>query len=105
MAANDANLPLPLSPRPWWQLFIGKGHETEISVVCNALLALQDENIVSDAFNFFLPSLLSTTKQVNVHQSDDKIRSDISQCSTNISFNDPGSYIWNLMDLEESSNK
>jgi hypothetical protein len=100
LAANEADLQLPMSPRPWWQLFIGSGHEVDISIVCNALLALQNESYVYDAFHFFIPSLLPIPK---ADAESGNLKSDVTDCITKMSFNDPGSYLWNLIDLEESS--
>jgi hypothetical protein len=101
LAAKEADLPLPMTPRPWWQLFIGSGHEIEISIVCNALLALQNESFVDDSFHFFIPSFLSTPKADAVSQN--LYSDDVTECTTEMSFNDPGSYLWNLINLEESS--
>lgn len=88
-----------MTPRPWWQLFVGSGHEIEISIVCNALLALQNESFVRDSFHFFLPSLLSP----NAAAANQNRNSDVTECTTEMSFNDPGSYLWNLINIEESS--
>ena len=87
MAAKDANLSLPMKPRPWWQVFVGHTHEKDLSTICNALVALQDERISGDAFRTFLPSLLSEQSHNNANDN---------------GFNDPGSFLWNLMDLEET---
>jgi len=40
LACHQKNIDLPLTPRPWWQVFIGVERCTDLSNVCNALLAL-----------------------------------------------------------------
>jgi len=69
---------LPCNPRPWWYIFIGPNHDEDLSIVCNALLALEDLNCVTgfyDAMKKYVVSLVDGG-----------------------SFNDPGSYIWNALD-------
>jgi len=69
---------LPMEPRPWWYVFIGLGHDQDLSNVCNALLALRDEHCIpgyTDAMKKYVISLVEGG-----------------------SFNDPGSYSWNAID-------
>ena len=89
------SLSLPMKVRPWWQVFIGEGCEAELSIICNALLALQDESVIGDAFGIFLPSLLPSApaESVPYNSEDDGYTG---------SFNDPGSFLWSLMDMEET---
>ena len=52
---------LPMEPRPWWHVFIGPGCDQDLSNVCNALLALCDENCVvgyKDSMRKYIVSLI-----------------------------------------------
>lgn len=77
MACADCDRPLPLSPRPWWEVFIGPSTEKDLSKVCNSILAVGDESILDHrrAKYAFVPSLLKEP-----------------------SFNDPESYLWSVAD-------
>jgi len=78
LACVNQNIHLPQSPRPWWQVFIGLGQDGDLSNVCNALLALHDEEYEGyyDVMRKFVVSLVEVG-----------------------SFNDPdstkGSFVWN----------
>ena len=65
--------PYPLLPFPWWEVFIGCDRSQDLSSVCNAILALGDENNMDNrrAKYAFVPSLLEES-----------------------SFNDPESFLW-----------
>ena len=76
--AGVAPVVLPMTPRPWWQVFVGPGRESDLSEVCNALLALWDGGDDEDqrrALLGFLPSLIEGG-----------------------AFNDPGSHLWTVAD-------
>ena len=75
---------LPLTPRPWWEVFVGPGRGDDLVTVCNAILALQEscdgrdssaENNVLQAMRGFVPSLVKGG-----------------------SFNDPGSLVWDALE-------
>lgn len=86
MASRDKGISLPMEPRPWWEVFIGPGKEKDLSLVCNAILALKSEVKKDDPFSMvsmkamtlFIPSLKEEG-----------------------SFNDPGSFLWFLADSME----
>jgi hypothetical protein len=77
MASSHHNVNLPLLPRPWWEAFIGPNRGQDLSIVCNAILAWDDEtNIDIRRSKFsFIPSLMKS-----------------------LSFNDPDSYSWSVSD-------
>ncbi len=77
MASSYHNVNLPLLPRPWWEAFIGSNHVQDLSIVCNAILALDDEaNMdIRRSKYAFTPSLMKK-----------------------MSFNDPDSYLWLVSD-------
>ena len=68
---------LPLTPRPWWEVFIGPNLDKVLSIVCNAILALGDEQDLDNRRSkyAFVPSLMKEP-----------------------SFNDPESYLWSVAD-------
>lgn len=72
------DIELPLVPCPWWEVFIGCNRsQQDLSTVCNAILAVGDENNLDTrrAKYAFVPSLLEQS-----------------------SFNDPESYLWSKAD-------
>lgn len=76
MASANHNISLPLTPRPWWEVFIGANHGDSLTTVCNTISAVGD---ISDtdtrrARYAFVPSLLKDG-----------------------SFNDPESYLWSTI--------
>jgi hypothetical protein len=74
----DTSISLPLSPKPWWHAFLGPDKDDDLSVICNALMALGDRNCVSgfdDAMNRYVVSLVDGG-----------------------SFCDPNSFSWNALD-------
>ena len=77
MASSSYDVELPLVPSPWWEVFIGSNCNEDLSTICNAILAVGDENDldVRRAKYAFIPSLLEEP-----------------------SFNDPDSYIWSVAD-------
>ncbi|KAL7475716.1 hypothetical protein ACHAW6_005193 [Cyclotella cf. meneghiniana] len=76
MACTNHNISIPLTPRPWWEIFIGPNRGEDLSVVCNAILAVGDVTRVdvSRAKYAFVPSLLE-----------------------DMAFNDPESYLWSVV--------
>ena len=72
---------LPMTPRPWWEVFIGPGRGDDLIAVCNAILALNDVDDDDDgdwrteAMRGFVPSLVKGG-----------------------SFNDPGSFSWDALE-------
>lgn len=60
MSCIDLEISLPLTPRPWWEVFIGPDRGEDLSAVCNAILAIRDMNNVDTrrAKFAFVPSLL-----------------------------------------------
>ena len=77
MACSSKDVELPLVPFPWWEVFIGGNRGEDLSIVCNAILAVGDEDSLDNrrAKYAFVPSLLEQT-----------------------SFNDPESYLWSKAD-------
>ena len=78
MSCLHENKTLPLDPRPWWHVFIGPSYDQDLVDVCNALLALRDENCVKgyrEAMRKYVISMVDGG-----------------------SFIDPGSFIWNYID-------
>ena len=78
LACGDCDISLPLTPKPWWNAFLSDGKDNDLSIICNAMLALGDEDCVkgyADACTKYLVSLVDGG-----------------------SFCDPGSFIWNSMD-------
>mmetsp|Transcript_17756 Transcript_17756/g.27869 ORF Transcript_17756/g.27869 Transcript_17756/m.27869 type:complete len:334 (-) Transcript_17756:516-1517(-) len=77
MACSSKDAELPLVPFPWWEVFIGGNRGEDLSIVCNAILAVGDEDSLDNrrAKYAFVPSLLEQT-----------------------SFNDPESYLWSKAD-------
>jgi hypothetical protein len=73
-----SNISLPLSPTPWWHAFVGSGRDDDLSIICNALLALGDDGCINgymDATNRYVVSMVEGG-----------------------SICDPGSFSWNAMD-------
>jgi len=72
LSCIDHDTSLPLTPRPWWEAFIGP---KDLWTVCNAILAVGDESHVDmrRAKYAFVPSLLKD------------------------GFNDPDSYLWSTI--------
>lgn len=69
---------LPMTPRPWWEVFVGPGRGEDLITVCNAILALDDVddgNWRMEAMRGFVPSLVKGG-----------------------SFNDPGSFSWDALE-------
>lgn len=87
LASIDQGIVLPLTPRPWWHVFIGPNYDQDLSIVCNSLLALNDDDCIDgyqDAMKKYVVSL---------------VEEDENTCGNGGgSFNDPGSYIWNAID-------
>ncbi|KAL7430792.1 hypothetical protein ACHAXM_002360 [Skeletonema potamos] len=78
MSCSIQDVELPLVPCPWWEVFIGCNSRQELSTVCNAILAVGDEDNHLDtrrARYAFVPSLTEQS-----------------------SFNDPESYLWSKAD-------
>lgn len=77
MASSNYNVELPLVPHPWWEVFVGPNRNEDLSTVCNAILAVCNENDldIRRAKYAFLPSLLKE-----------------------LSFNDPDNYMWSVAD-------
>lgn len=77
MASSNYNVELPLVPHPWWEAFVGPNRNEDLSTVCNAILAVCNENDldIRRAKYAFLPSLLKE-----------------------LSFNDPDNYMWSVAD-------
>ena len=75
MASSNHNVELPLTPRPWWEVFIGSNRNQDLSTVCNSILALGDEKDldIRRSKYAFVPSLMDKP-----------------------SFNDPDSYLWSM---------
>jgi len=73
MSCSDHDVVLPDA---WWEAFIGVDRGTDLSTVCNSILAVCDESDLDSrrARYAFLPSLLKDE-----------------------SFNDPESYIWSVL--------
>ena len=71
---------LPMTPRPWWEVFVGPGRGDDLIAVCNAILALNDDDDDgrdwrTEAMRGFVPSLVKGG-----------------------SFNDPGSFSWDALE-------
>lgn len=77
MASSSHNVELPLIPRPWWEVFIGPNCNQDLSIVCNSILAVGDDNDVDVRRSkyAFVPSLMKDP-----------------------SFNDPESYLCSVAD-------
>jgi transcription initiation factor TFIIIB Brf1 subunit/transcription initiation factor TFIIB len=78
LACCECDVSLPLTPTPWWCAFLKEGKDNDLSIICNAILALGDTNCVegyADACTRYVVSLVDGG-----------------------SFCDPGSFIWNSMD-------
>ena len=78
LATSKHNVELPLVPRPWWEVFIGPNRNEDLTTVCNAILAVGDDEKDMDvrrAKYGFIPSLLKDP-----------------------SFIDPESYLWSVSD-------
>eukprot|EP00584_Thalassiosira_punctigera_P012815 CAMPEP_0172551814 /NCGR_PEP_ID=MMETSP1067-20121228/41186_1 /TAXON_ID=265564 ORGANISM="Thalassiosira punctigera, Strain Tpunct2005C2" /NCGR_SAMPLE_ID=MMETSP1067 /ASSEMBLY_ACC=CAM_ASM_000444 /LENGTH=344 /DNA_ID=CAMNT_0013339655 /DNA_START=19 /DNA_END=1053 /DNA_ORIENTATION=+ len=77
MASFNNNVELPLLPQPWWEVFIGPNRNAHLSVVCNSILAVGNENEldIRRSKYAFVPSLMEEP-----------------------SFNDPDSYLWSVAD-------
>jgi len=70
--------------RPWWHVFCGHSHDQDLSIISNVILGLLDQNTIGDvqvASTAFLKSHGSTRTP---------------------SFNDPGSFVWEML-VESSS--
>jgi hypothetical protein len=76
LASCDGDIDLPLIPRPWWEAFIGPDRSSDLSNVCNSILAICDANDVDNRTSryAYVPSLLIDGP----------------------SFNDPDSYLWSV---------
>ena len=77
IASSNHNVELPLTPRPWWEVFIGPIRNGDLSTVCNSILAVGDENDLDNRRSkyAYIPSLMKDP-----------------------SFNDPDSYLWSVAD-------
>jgi len=76
LAALHQNISLPSSPRPWWQVFLGSDREIDLSIICNALMALRKhgQKPIKQALRMYIVSLSGN------------------------SFVDPSSFIWSQYD-------
>ena len=87
---DETSISLPLSPRPWWHAFVGSDQDEDLSIICNAILALglglgggggdDDDDDCVEGY------MVDATKKYVVSLVDGG------------SFCDPGSFIWNAMD-------
>ena len=59
MACSCNDLELPLVPAPWWEVFIGGNRSQDLSIVCNAILALGDEEDLDTAISNLPPELMN----------------------------------------------
>jgi len=66
-----------MTPRPWWDVFVGPERGDDLIAVCNAILALGGDDSAwrMRAMRGFVPSLVDGG-----------------------SFNDPGSYVWDALE-------
>lgn len=95
MASSIHNVELPLTPRPWWEVFIGGPSSSnsnsnsnqnsnlveDLSTICNSMLAVGDDVNDLDVRRSkyaFIPSLI--------------------EAADGGSFNDPDSYLWSVVD-------
>lgn len=78
LSCIELSILLPLEPMPWWHAFVGTKSDSELSIICNALLALKDEYCVNGYYNAMHKYVVSLIEDG--------------------SFCDPGSYIWNAYD-------
>jgi hypothetical protein len=74
---TNHELTLPLTPRPWWEIFLGRNRKDDLSTVCNAILAVGDISDVDSrrAKYVYVPSLMKDGSL----------------------FNDPESYLWSTV--------
>ena len=91
LTQRDFSLELPLSPRPWWEVFVGKVDEKDVVTAANAILGLSNLNEEYD-FDAWADSMVASRGYV---------RSCIQ--GNEGSFNDPASpgkpasYLWEQM--------
>jgi hypothetical protein len=77
LAARDLDVSLPLSPRPWWEVFIGKDKTNDLATAGNVILGL----VVKTTETSWTDSLVSS-------------RAFVKSLKEEPSFNDPGSFLW-----------
>ena len=69
-----------METRPWWHVFVGEGHDRDLSIICNALLALdtnkERKQKYQEAMKLFVVSLIED----------------------GASFNDPTTFLWSTCD-------
>mmetsp|Transcript_24451 Transcript_24451/g.28169 ORF Transcript_24451/g.28169 Transcript_24451/m.28169 type:complete len:400 (-) Transcript_24451:237-1436(-) len=78
-------------PSLWYKVFVSTLTEQDLSNVCNAILAVSDEDVVDEPLRKFIASLIVTeTGEPNemIHEG---------------SFNDPDSFVWCLMDTKDEA--
>lgn len=77
MSSSNLYVELPIVPRPWWEVFIGPDRNRHLSLICNSIMAVGDENDldIRRSKYAFIPSLMEKP-----------------------SFNDPDSYLWSVAD-------
>jgi hypothetical protein len=73
LAARDFSIGLPTSPRPWWEIFVGKDKTMELATAANAILGLVETTLID--------SLVAS-------------RGFVKSMVVDGSFNDPGSFLW-----------
>lgn len=77
---------LPMTPRPWWEVFVGPGRGDDLVAVCNAILALYESSDGGDS---------SVEGQVRMLQA---MRGFVPSLVEGGSFNDPGSFVWDALE-------
>jgi len=81
------------SSAPWWHVVCGSTHDHELSIVGNALLALAD-------------AATNATRSTGDDADDVRIADQAflkSHCEGNGSFNDPGSFVWEMLVATDDS--
>jgi hypothetical protein len=76
LAAKDFDISLPLSPCPWWEVFIGKDKTKELATAANVILGLVVKTETS-----WIDSLVAS-------------RTFVKSLKKEPSFNDPESFLW-----------
>ena len=90
LAANDLDITLPVSPCPWWEVFIGKNKTQQLVNAANAILGLVTKSSAS-----------SSSQNQETEEEDIWLDSLVALCGfvkpllpNNTGFNDVGSFLW-----------
>lgn len=86
---GEAQHALPMTPRPWWEVFVGPGRGADLVTICNALLGLCESSEEVDTSE---DGCTGNNWRIKA------MRGFVSSLVEGGSFNDPSSFVWDTLE-------